>query len=510
MIYIKTIEEFLLLEAFSLPIIKKIKAKFLLERPELTDVILDYYINSFDKYKEKFKQKDIFKYKFNELEKLIDSIPKKVEKSNMNNIDPTDILVDNDNLLILKGDTKEKCIKYGRGYTWCISRNDSSNMFNTYRYRHDEINFYFIFDKSLKDTTDSKRALVLLVDKNNTYYLADATNSGDFTGSKKYKWSQIVKIKPLLKEYNTVFKPLPLTERERDISKLIKYNTSLDLFEKFKEYEIVESYIAFGHALSDKQFNNLPEVLQMKYINLGGVIYPNMIFSSKIQKRHEHLTSFQYWFDSNYTVEEQNSMDIVDCSYNHAKLTNLNGLENYHNIKMLTTKYNDFKDVLIIPNNITILGDMCFESCNLLKEVVLHDKITSISKNCFMNCMNILKIEIPKNVDHININAFYGCEKLTSIIIPHKVKKLNKRTFYGCEKLKTVELNNVEEIEDNVFSNCKSLEYIDLSKVKKIGYAFSNTNLKEVIISKNTIVQSSTMDCTIEELFNPTTKIIYV
>ena len=76
---------------------------------------------------------------------------KKVNKSltGLSNIDTNDIVYDSNNLLILNGDTKEKCICYGRGYTWCISRQDASNMFNTYRYRYDEINFYFIFDKDL-------------------------------------------------------------------------------------------------------------------------------------------------------------------------------------------------------------------------------------------------------------------------------------------------------------------------------------------------------------------------
>ena len=222
--HIKSYKDFTLNEAFSKGVVDKLTIKFKSENPDLTDEQINYYIEEFDKMKNSPKviQKDITKYSFTELEKLIDSFPKKVNKSlrGLNNLDTNDIVYNENNLLILKGDTREKCIRYGKGYSWCIARTDSSNMFNTYRYRYDEINFYFIFDKDKPDTDDN-RSLALLIDKNGTYYLANASNSGDFAGTKKISYSEICNIQPKIKDLKSLFNPLPLTPMEKEVYKKI-------------------------------------------------------------------------------------------------------------------------------------------------------------------------------------------------------------------------------------------------------------------------------------------------
>src|SRR6478735_6338471 len=191
--YIKNFDRFIN-EDYSEKVKKILIDKFLKERNGLTVNQIDYYLTEFDKNKQnpKITQKDIMKYSFDELEKVIDSLPKKIIKSEkgLTNINTSDIIYDENNLLILKGDTKEKCIRYGYGYSWCISRSDASNMFNTYRYRYDEINFYFIFDKDLSNE-NTNHVLVLLINKNSKYYLANSNNSGDFAGNQEFNWNEI-------------------------------------------------------------------------------------------------------------------------------------------------------------------------------------------------------------------------------------------------------------------------------------------------------------------------------
>src|SRR6478735_5866913 len=89
--------------------------KFLKKRSRLTINQSDYYLNEIDKNKQnpKIVQKDIMKYSFDELEKVIDSLPKKIIKSEkgVENVDKNDIIYDQNNLLVLKGDTKDKCIR---------------------------------------------------------------------------------------------------------------------------------------------------------------------------------------------------------------------------------------------------------------------------------------------------------------------------------------------------------------------------------------------------------------
>ena len=47
--------------------------------------------------------------------------------------DSADKLVDTDELTIYKGDAQHKCVNYGQGYSFCISRSAGGNMFDSYR-----------------------------------------------------------------------------------------------------------------------------------------------------------------------------------------------------------------------------------------------------------------------------------------------------------------------------------------------------------------------------------------
>src|SRR6478735_3914055 len=355
--YIKNFDRFIN-EDYSKKIKDLLIDKFLKERSGLTVNQIEYYLTEFDKNKQnpKIIQKDIMRYSFEELEKVIDSLPKKINKSNkgISNIDPLDIVYDENNLLILKGDIKDKCIRYGYGYSWCISRSDASNMFNSYRYRLNEPNFYFIFDKDL-DNSNSNHALVLLIDKDSKYYLANADNSGDFAGTKEFNWSEIVNIQPKLKELKNLFKPLPLTLTERETySKISKILNDDNLLEYFKSYELVEAYISFGHILSNNQFINLDDKLKLKYINLGHLLSDNQLnnLNSKLIERYDYLHSLEYWLNQNYTIEKQQKLTRLNCTNNN--FTNLKGIENLINLEELICNGIELKSLKGIENLVNL------------------------------------------------------------------------------------------------------------------------------------------------------------
>lgn len=78
-------------------------------------------------------------------------------------------------------------------------------------------------------------------------------------------------------------------------------------------------------------------------------------------------------------------------------------------------KYNGSSTDVIIPNNITHIGDGAFENCKGLK-----------------------KVSIPDTVIGIGDRAFYGCESLTSIEIPLSVTNIGQSAFENCTNLETV------------------------------------------------------------------------
>jgi hypothetical protein len=87
---------------------------------------------------------------FKELETFVDYINGQVDLEGVSlgkdiEIDAKPLYEDNV-FEIYYADSARACIKYKGSipYGWCVSRNDSSNMFYAYRYRENEPTFYFI------------------------------------------------------------------------------------------------------------------------------------------------------------------------------------------------------------------------------------------------------------------------------------------------------------------------------------------------------------------------------
>jgi hypothetical protein len=253
---------------------KKALEKFKKENPALTDNQIKRYIDSFEKNMEKpiVKKKDILQYTWNELEQLVDgnfgteNISKAKSEDIVDFKGSEDVVYNENGLLILLGDIREKCIRYGQKYTWCISRADTNNMFYSYRMRMEEPVFYFIFDedKIEKDPNDKYHAIVIYVNSQEVYTVADATNSGD----KEMSWGEIVRIQPKLKNLRGLIKHIPLTAQEKADYEKYKEEADDETYKKFT-YDEKYKYIQFGHNLTENQLRNTPKPLISRYVATG-------------------------------------------------------------------------------------------------------------------------------------------------------------------------------------------------------------------------------------------------
>lgn len=245
---------------------KQQRERFRKEKPDLTDAQIDYYLDRWDQYAGSFEPqyRDITRLTFDQVEQLIDDAIARSEikgKSKTRQVfDKNDDLIYNrNNMQIIKGDLREKCIQYGQGYTWCISRTDASNMFFTYRMRMDEPMFYFVFDMD-KPRDDIWHAVVIYVNRQGVYKVATARNPGDVEMS----WDRIVQKQPKLRGLEQLFVHQPLTPQER--ADYEKYGKPVDL-EKYKSYRLSEKlkYIKFGHELTSEQQDATPDELIPTY-----------------------------------------------------------------------------------------------------------------------------------------------------------------------------------------------------------------------------------------------------
>jgi len=115
-------------------------------------------------------------------------------------------LAEDQYLIIYKAHSQRACVKYGEGYTFCISRSAGGNMYNNYRLSKDST-FYFIFFKNVPKS-NPKHVLVL-----------DKTSDGwEWTfadnATEKTTWNEVISTFPSLEKYEHLFVNKPKTPEE--------------------------------------------------------------------------------------------------------------------------------------------------------------------------------------------------------------------------------------------------------------------------------------------------------
>ena len=174
---------------------------------------------------------------------------------------------------------------------------------------------------------------------------------------------------------------------------------------------------------------------------------------------------------------------------------------------------------LVVPNDITNIGDYVFQSCIELTTISIPDSVTRIGNQSFCDCSGLTSITIPDGVTSIGWNAFRNCRGLTEITIPGNVASIGDAAFTGCSGLTSVTAdpkwgtqfssatnfvftipNGVDGIGTSAFSGCSGLSSIVISSsVTNIGErAFSGcSGLTSITIPDGvtTIEDSAFSDC---------------
>lgn len=113
---------------------------------------------------------------------------------------------------------------------------------------------------------------------------------------------------------------------------------------------------------------------------------------------------------------------------------------------------------LVLPDDITEIGDYVCNTCSGLKSVTIPENVTRIGELAFAGCSGLTSITIPNKITEIGRSAFSGCTGLTNVKIGNGVTKINRRAFSGCTGLTNITIpNSVTEIGANVFDGCENL-----------------------------------------------------
>lgn len=141
---------------------------------------------------------------------------------------------------------------------------------------------------------------------------------------------------------------------------------------------------------------------------------------------------------------------------------------------------------VVIPSGVTSIGVAAFNSCKNLVQINLPQGLTELGSDTFHSCESLQSISIPSGVSTIGVNTFGHCKNLTEIILSEGLQTIGNAAFGACEKLVTIVIpNSVIEMGERTFASCTSLENVTLSSGQSQlkSYTFENcTALKKVVI----------------------------
>jgi len=147
--------------------------------------------------------------------------------------------------------------------------------------------------------------------------------------------------------------------------------------------------------------------------------------------------------------------------------------------------------MLTIPNSVRTIGVNVFADCQNIKGLLLSNKLTAISDGAFNGDWSLTGyLTIPNSVTSIGNFAFYYCF-LTGVLIPNSVTSIGFSAFEKCKNLSgdLVIPNSITTINDGTFAACGRLTSITIpTSVTIIGdFAFTMSGLSDVIIPNSVL-----------------------
>ena len=118
---------------------------------------------------------------------------------------------------------------------------------------------------------------------------------------------------------------------------------------------------------------------------------------------------------------------------------------------------------ICLPTGLTFISWATFRDCISLQSISLPKELTHIDNSVFKNCYSLTAINLPEGLTDIANEAFSDCRSLEHISLPHGVSIIGKKTFWRCESLQSINLpSSLTHIGSSAFQKCRSLKFISL------------------------------------------------
>ena len=142
---------------------------------------------------------------------------------------------------------------------------------------------------------------------------------------------------------------------------------------------------------------------------------------------------------------------------------------------------------VVIPDNIQSIGEGAFYACSYLSSIHIGAGVDTIPKDAFWGSA-VNDLFIGSNVSYIGESAFLGLSgKLKTISLPASVKHVGKNAFSHHMYVTSLDLGQVEELEEGAFDALNSLSSIHIpASVRKINgnpFTLCGSTLKTITVS---------------------------
>lgn len=124
-------------------------------------------------------------------------------------------------------------------------------------------------------------------------------------------------------------------------------------------------------------------------------------------------------------------------------------------------RYNGLSPVVVIPDNVRVIGSKAFEDVRDLIEIHLSDSVREIGDNSFAGCDNLRNIYFADSLVKIGSYAFSECGSLESVELPYSIEEIGSHAFSRCFSLNSVKLpSSNANIHETAFTGDKDVHFI--------------------------------------------------
>ena len=123
---------------------------------------------------------------------------------------------------------------------------------------------------------------------------------------------------------------------------------------------------------------------------------------------------------------------------------------------------------VVIPDNVTSIGDTGFSSCSNLTTSTIGDNVKSIGKDVFAGCSEIRNVTIPQAVCSSKMSVVFpsAYQSITNVVVAAGVTSIGYRMFYDCTNMVSVTIPpSVRRVETDAFLGCNELAGVFISDV---------------------------------------------